>query len=79
MRLLGALAPNTEDGTIVGVNKTVLAEATELLRNCRRLRASVFLVLLLFRFLACLSLCKPEFLYLFDAVLSYQILLSMTT
>jgi len=50
MRLLGALAPNTEDGTIVGANKTVLAAAAELLRNCRRLIASVFLVLRLFRF-----------------------------
>ena len=79
MRLLGALVPKTKDGTIVGANKTVLAEAAVLLRNCRRLRAIVFLVLLLFRFLACLSLPKPEFLYLFDAVLSYQILWSMTT
>ena len=79
MRLLGALAPNTEDETIVGANKAVLAVATELLINCRRLRALVFLVLLLFRFLTCLSLRKPEFLYLFDAVLSYQKLPLMTT
>jgi hypothetical protein len=79
MRLLGALAPKTEDGMIVGANTTVLAAAAVLLRNCRRLRAIAFFVLLLFRFLACLSLCKPEFLYLFGAVLSYQILSSMTT
>jgi hypothetical protein len=79
MRLLGALAPKIEDGTIVGANKAVLAAAAVLLRNCRRLMASVFLVLWFFRFLACLSLCKPEFLYLFGAVLSYQILWSMTT
>jgi hypothetical protein len=42
MRLLGALAPNTEDGTIVGANKTVLAAAAEFLRNCRRLMAFAF-------------------------------------
>ena len=50
MRLLGALAPNTEDRMNVGANKTVLAAAA-LLRNCRRLMASFFLVLRLFSFL----------------------------
>jgi hypothetical protein len=79
MRLLGALAPKTEDGTIVGANKTVVAAAAELFKNCRRVRLLALLVLLLFRFLACLSLCKPEFLYLFGAVSSYQILPPMTT
>jgi len=67
--LLGVSAPKTEDGTIVGANKTALAAVAVLLRNCRRLMASAFLVLLLFRIAACLSLCKPEFLYLLGAVL----------
>ena len=43
MRLPGALAPKTEEGTIVGANKAVLAAAAELLRNCRRLMALAFL------------------------------------
>jgi len=56
MRLLGALAPKTEDGTIVGPNKIVLVAVTaELFKNCRRVSVLAFLVLLLFKFLACLS------------------------
>jgi hypothetical protein len=68
--LLGVLAPNTEDGTIVGANNTVPAAAAELLRNCRRFMTLVFLFLLLFSVVACLSLCKAKVLYLFGAVLS---------
>jgi hypothetical protein len=49
MRLLGASAPKTEDGTIVGPNKIVLVAATaELLRNPRRVMTSDFLVFLFF-------------------------------
>jgi hypothetical protein len=54
MRLLGALAPKTEDGTIVGPNKIVLVAATaELFKNCRRLIMFDFLVFLLFMFQSC--------------------------
>ena len=56
--LLGASALNTEDGTIVGDNKTALVAATELLRNCRRLIEFIFLFLRFFKFLTCLSSCK---------------------
>jgi len=49
MRLLGALAPKTEDGTIVGPNKIVLVAVTaELFKNCRRLIMFDFLVFLVF-------------------------------
>jgi hypothetical protein len=49
MRLLGASAPNTQDGMIVGPNKPVLVAAVaEHFRNCRRVSLFVFLVLWLF-------------------------------
>jgi hypothetical protein len=47
MRLLGASAPKTEDGTIVGTAKAA-AVTTELLRNSRLVTVLIFLVVLLF-------------------------------
>jgi hypothetical protein len=45
MRLLGALAPNTEDGTIVGPNRNVPVAATaDFFKNCRRVIMLFFLV-----------------------------------
>jgi hypothetical protein len=50
IRLLGAFAPNTFAGMIVGPNKTELvAAAAELFRNCRRVSTFAFLVPRLFR------------------------------
>jgi hypothetical protein len=49
MRLLGASAPKTEDGTIVGPNKIVLVAATaEFFKKFRRVIMSDFLVFLVF-------------------------------
>jgi len=47
MRLLGALAPNTEEGTIVGQAITPAATA-ELFKNSLRVIVFAFLLLLLF-------------------------------
>ncbi len=58
MRLLGALAPKTEDGTIVGPNKIVLVAVTaELFKNCRRLIMFDFLVFLVFMSESALKRC----------------------
>jgi hypothetical protein len=48
MRLLDALAPNTEAGMIVGPTKAIPAATAELFKNSRRVHVFVFLVLLLF-------------------------------
>jgi len=48
MRLLGAAAPNTEEGTIVGHAIAVPAATAEPFKNSRRLIVFAFLVLLLF-------------------------------
>ena len=59
MRLLGAFAPNTEEGTIIGQAINPAATA-ELFKNCRRVTVFAFLVLLLFivfPFLPRTSLC----------------------
>jgi hypothetical protein len=46
MRLLGALAPNTLIGKIVGANSTApVAAAAELFKSCRRVSTFAFLVL----------------------------------
>jgi hypothetical protein len=47
MRLLGAAAPNTEEGTIVGHAIADPAATAEPFRNSRRLIVFAFLVLLL--------------------------------
>jgi hypothetical protein len=46
MRLLGALAPKTEDGTIVGTVKAA-AVAKELFKNWRRVTVFIFSFVLL--------------------------------
>jgi len=59
MRLLGAFAPNTEEGTIVGQAIAPTATA-ELFKNCRRLTVPPFLLLLfiiVFPFLFFTNLC----------------------
>jgi len=49
IRLLGALAPNTEAGTILGPVKTIPVTATaEVLKKSRRVNRSGFLAVLIF-------------------------------
>ncbi|MBA7680239.1 hypothetical protein ES703_88550 [subsurface metagenome] len=48
MRLLGAAAPNTEEGTIVGHAIAVPAATAELFKNSLRVTIFAFSVLLLF-------------------------------
>jgi hypothetical protein len=48
MRLLGAFAPKTEEGTIVGKAITAPAATAEFFKNCRRVNIIAFLLLLLF-------------------------------
>jgi hypothetical protein len=48
MRLLGAFAPNTEEGTIVGQTTAAPAVTAEFFKNCRRVNIIAFSLLLLF-------------------------------
>jgi hypothetical protein len=48
MRLLGAFAPNTEEGTIAGKAIAAPAATAEPFKNCRRVTVITFLLLLQF-------------------------------
>jgi len=48
MRLLGASAPNTDEGTIVGKVTAAPAAKAELFKKFRRLSVNVLLLVLLF-------------------------------
>jgi hypothetical protein len=61
MWLLGALAPKTEEGTIIGAKATAVAATEEPFKNSRRLMLLAFRGLTLVIVFPCLSMRQRTF------------------